>query len=437
MTQTANPIDILNSAKMSRVQVVVVIITVFLNALDGFDILSISFAAPGFAREWEVSKAVLGVVLSMELVGMGFGALILGGLADNKGRRFAGLACLCLMSLGMLGSIFSYDIMSMSASRIVTGLGIGGMLAATNAIVSEFANSKQRRLCISFMVMGFSAGGMIGGFAASKLLAHYDWRSVFYLGFAVTTLFIPIFYFLVPESVHWLARKRPENALAKINTTLSSMGHPPISALPELSEENKKGSIADIFSPQLIRGTLLVSGIYLLHSLTFYFTLKWVPKIVVDLGFHPSAAGSVLVWSNVGATIGGIIFGVLAIRYHVKWLLFGALIFSSLAVIGFGNSASDLVSLSIYCAASGFFSVSSLVGLYAIMAHIYPTHTRGFGTGFTLSFGRGGAIFSPILAGLLFTMDLTLPVVGTVMGMGSLLGAALLLFLHLKPQGAD
>jgi len=46
-----------------------------LNALDGFDALAISFAAPGILAQWGLTRAALGVVMSLELVGMTLGIL--------------------------------------------------------------------------------------------------------------------------------------------------------------------------------------------------------------------------------------------------------------------------------------------------------------------------------------------------------------------------
>lgn len=68
---------------MSALQVIAVAITVGLNALDGFDVLSISFAAPGIASDWHIQRDALGVVLSLDLVGMAFGSIFLGGVADK------------------------------------------------------------------------------------------------------------------------------------------------------------------------------------------------------------------------------------------------------------------------------------------------------------------------------------------------------------------
>ena len=86
---------------MTWAQVLVVAITVMLNALDGFDVLSISFASPGIAREWGIDRAALGIVLSMELLGMSIGSIVIGGLADRLGRRYTLLGCSVVMTFGM------------------------------------------------------------------------------------------------------------------------------------------------------------------------------------------------------------------------------------------------------------------------------------------------------------------------------------------------
>jgi len=66
-----------------------------LNAMDGFDVLSISFASPGIAQDWGIDKATLGWILSMELFGMAVGSVLLGGVADRSaGARPSLVVCL-------------------------------------------------------------------------------------------------------------------------------------------------------------------------------------------------------------------------------------------------------------------------------------------------------------------------------------------------------
>ena len=124
----------LDEAPMGRLQIIAIILCVLLNALDGFDVLAISFASPGIAKEWGVERAALGLVLSMELIGMAVGSVLLGNVADRIGRRPTILFCLVVMAIGMGAATQARDVVSLSVIRLVTGLGIGGMLACTNAM---------------------------------------------------------------------------------------------------------------------------------------------------------------------------------------------------------------------------------------------------------------------------------------------------------------
>src|SRR5215510_4641470 len=224
-----DPRDVIATAPMSRLQIIVIGITIALNALDGYDILSISFASNGIAREWGLDSTAaagaLGIVLSMELIGMAIGSITLGGVSDKVGRRPTTLGCLVVMASGMFMATTATSPVTLSVWRVVTGLGIGGMLASMNAVSAEFSNNKNRHMSVSMMSIGYPLGVVFGGMVAARLLRTQDWRSVFYFGATVTATLIPIVFFLVPESVHWLARKQPAGALEQINRTLARMGH--------------------------------------------------------------------------------------------------------------------------------------------------------------------------------------------------------------------
>ena len=198
----ADPQKLISTSAMSRMQLIAVAMTVALNALDGFDVLAISFASPGIAEEWGINRAELGIVLAMELIGMGLGSIVLGGVADCYGRRRTMLGCLGIMMLGMFMVTTANTIAVLSAWRVITGLGIGGMLASINAVAAEFSNARRKHLNVSLMTIGYPIGAVIGGTIAAQLLKTYDWRSVFYLGTAMTASCIPLVYFLIPESVH-------------------------------------------------------------------------------------------------------------------------------------------------------------------------------------------------------------------------------------------
>jgi len=160
---STDPRETLANAPMSALQILAVAVTVGLTALDGFDVLSISFASPGIAAEWGIDRAARGVVRSMELFGMAVGAFVLGGLADRIGRRPTMLSCLVLMTGGMLMVTGVQHIAGLEVWRFTTGLGIGGLLATTNAVAAEFSNLRRRNLSVALMAVGYPLGAVAGG----------------------------------------------------------------------------------------------------------------------------------------------------------------------------------------------------------------------------------------------------------------------------------
>ncbi|TLZ44086.1 MAG: MFS transporter, partial [Gammaproteobacteria bacterium] len=309
-----DPKSIIDDGPMAVGQWVAVLVTLGLNAMDGFDVLSISFASPGIARDWGIDKATLGWVLSMELLGMALGSLLLGGVADKVGRRPTILGCLAAMAIGMSGAGHAQGVAGLLVWRLLTGLGIGGTLAAINAAAAEVSNRRWRNFAMALMVIGYPLGGIVGGMFVQRLLATATWHEVFLYGAWATSGFLPIVWLLVPESVAFLDRRRPPGALERINRILVRFGHPPVSVLSEASPGAERRSIADLFKPGLLTTTVLITFVYFAHITSFYFIIKWVPKIVVDMGFEPRAAAGVLVWANVGGAVGGAIFGLIATR---------------------------------------------------------------------------------------------------------------------------
>lgn len=218
MSQT--PREVIEQTPMGVRQWIVVVLMVLLNALDGFDVLSSAFAAPGITAEWGIARPALGVVLSAELLGMGFGSVLLGGAADRYGRKSTMLVCLVLMAIGMYLASIAASVQPMVAYRFLTGIGIGGMLTTTNAVVAESTNSRWRSIAIAVYVAGYPLGAIVGGIAASEwLLPTYSWHAVFLFGAVVTAVLIPVILVLVPETAAYLVTKRN---LAGVNRTLTN-----------------------------------------------------------------------------------------------------------------------------------------------------------------------------------------------------------------------
>lgn len=429
-----DPRDLINRSPMSRFQWGIVAVMVGLNALDGFDVLSISFASPGIAHDWGINRAALGVVLSMELIGMSLGSILLGGVADRVGRRHTILGCLPVMAVGMLGASSAHNVLALCLWRVLTGIGIGGMLAATNAAVSEAASAARSSLCVVLMAAGYPLGAVIGGSISALLLQHANWPIVFQFGALVTLGFVPLVWLFAPESIPFEMQRRGPHTLARINATLARMGHPPVSALPPVVDTLPKAPLTALFSPGLARLTILMTVAYFAHLMSFYFILKWTPKIVVDMGFAPASAAGVLVWTNIGGTVGAVLFGLLTIRVPLRPMTIAVMVLSVVLIVAFGHGQAGLGMMAAMAAATGFFTNAGIVGLYALIARDFPTPVRATATGFAIGVGRGGSALAPALAGFMFANGVGLQAVAIVMATGSLIA---LLALAALPAGAS
>lgn len=427
-----DPKAIVDDGAMKVAQWLAVLATVGLNALDGFDVLSISFASPGIAKDWGIDKATLGWVLSTELLGMALGSLLLGGVADKAGRRPTILGCLVAMALGMFGAARAHAVAELVPWRLLTGLGIGGTLAAINAAAAEVSNRRWRNFALGLMVIGYPLGGVIGGLFVQRLLTAASWPAVFIAGGWATAAFLPLVWLLLPESVAFLDRRRAPGALEHINRILARLGHPAADALTEPGAVAERRSLTDVLKPGLRGTTVLTTFGYFAHVTSFYFLLKWVPKIVVDMGFAPQAAAGVLAWVSLGGAIGGALFGLIATRVSVKSLTLFTLFAAALMIVWFGRGAADLASLKTTLAFTGLFTNAAIAGFYLLFAKVFPTHVRATGTGFAIGVGRGGALIAPVIAGYLFQAGLALSIVALIMACGSLLAAAALLALRVR-----
>lgn len=392
---------LLRDGPMSPFQIMVVVICTLLNMIDGFDVLAISFTAPIIAKEWGINPATLGVLLSAGLAGMALGSLALSPLADLVGRRSVVLLSTAIISVGMLGSAAASNVWELAALRFLTGLGVGGVLASGNTLLSEYSSDRWRDLSISAMVVGYPAGAIIGGSISAYLIAAFGWRAAFIFGGACSTVLLPALLYL-PESIDFLLARGGKDTLARVNKVMRRLGHAPMSALPQITvEERTTRAVIGVFQGRFRKGTLLICLTFFMLMLSFYFVLSWTPKNMVDLGFTVQQGIFASVLLNLGGILGGLTFGYLAGKSHARKLapyLFVALF---VAIIGFGSLHAGLTTMMTGSFVAGFFLIGCMASLYAIVPRIYPASVRNTGTGLAIGFGRLGAVIGPYLGGLL------------------------------------
>ena len=121
-----------------------------------------AFTATAIRSEFGLTGIELGYLLSAGLFGMTAGSLFLAPLADKIGRRPLLLMAVSLSAIGMLGSAFISQYQWLGFWRVITGLGVGGILVGTNVITSEYSSRKWRSFAISVYAAGFGIGAVLG-----------------------------------------------------------------------------------------------------------------------------------------------------------------------------------------------------------------------------------------------------------------------------------
>jgi len=389
---------------MTRAEMLAVAICIFINMLDGFDVLVISFAGPAIAKAWNLAPAELGLLFSSGLAGMMVGSLFLAPLADRIGRRPIVLISLTLVSAGMLASSVSNGLYMLAATRVISGLGIGAMLAGLTATVAEYTPEARRALAVSLLQTAYPVGAIVGGMISAMLIADFGWRSVFVLGGILPALLIPVVWFALPESLAFLSSRQTSDSLARMNAARRRLGRAELSQLPPqpVSLGKRAGSVMALFTPEYRPRTILITFTYIMVMMTLYFVLNWTPKVIVDAGLTEAEGIRTSVIVNIGGVIGATVFGMLATRFREVRTLRAYMVACIAGLVLFGQV--DMHSSLLWGAAfiMGYFLHGITIGLYTLLPRLYPAEVRSTGAGWAIGVGRLGAIFGPAMAGWLF-----------------------------------
>lgn len=426
-TQSRDVRDIVSTGRMTPSQAAAVLVAIFLNTVDGYDVLVMAFTSTSVSREFGIGPGALGTLLSASLFGMAVGSIVIAPLADRVGRRTITLAALAVVTVFMAASALAPSALALGILRFLTGIGIGAMLPNLSTFVSEFSTKRWREPAVVLNSAGYAVGGTVGGFAAAALIQAYGWRSAFWLGSAVGLVALLACWALVPESIHYLVERLPADALAKVNRVLAKMRREPVTELPVVSEHERVG-IRDMFTGRLGRTTILLWIAFFGLMSGFYFANSWTPKLLNQSGLpeNLSVLGGVLI--SLGGIIGALALAAAALKVPAKFLEIAALIGSALIFVVFAMSLSAPTSALVTAVVVGFFINAAVAGMYAVVATRYPPSVRSTGVGWALGVGRVGAILAPIGAGAMLAAGWTPQQLFFVFGVPMVLAGIALLF---------
>src|SRR5258708_15010269 len=202
----------LSEGKLTQFHLRLLVLTSLLTLLDGYDITAISFAAPELAKVWGITdKSAFAPVFAASLVGILIGAPTLGWIGDRYGRKPTVIVSCLIFGIFALAMMFATSFGQLATLRLMTGIGLAGLLPNASALNAEYAPSRYRATMVIIMYVGTAFGGALPGPVAAALVPDYGWQVLFFIGGALPIGGAIAAWLWLPESVQYLVIKGGRN----------------------------------------------------------------------------------------------------------------------------------------------------------------------------------------------------------------------------------
>jgi AAHS family benzoate transporter-like MFS transporter len=395
----------IDESKFNRFHVSVLLWCAFIIVFDGFDLVVYGSIVPVLMKEWGLTAIQAGTLSSYALFGMLFGALIFGSLADKIGRKSVIIICIIIFSVftAMIG--WSKGPVEFGILRFIAGLGLGGVMPNTVALMTEYSPRKLKSTLVSIMFSGYSVGGMLAAGLGIMLISRFGWESVFYIG-AFPLLLLPFLIKSLPDSPNFLLANHKADKIGEILSKIEpGFSFQEEDIIESVIPERKGIPVFKLFEKGRKLSTIMFWISFFMCLLMIYGLNTWLPKLMAKANYPLGSSLMFLLVLNFGSIFGAIIGGWAADRWNGKkvLVLFYLLAACSLFLLGLkGNTFVLLVLVAI----AGAATIGTQIIANAYVSQFYPIHMRSSGIGWALGIGRVGAIVGPMMGGFLISMDL-------------------------------
>ena len=395
---------LLDERGLSSFQIKLIIWSLFIVLIDGYDISAIAFAAPSLAKEWALKPGSLGPVFSASLIGILFGSALFGWVGDRYGRKAALVWSNLLFGVFTLAASFSTNLDQMFWLRLLAGLGIGGVIPNVVAINAESAPRKLRATLAIIAVGCVPIGGAIPGFVTAALVPQHGWQILFYIGGIAPIIIALVAQIGMPESIKYMtlhdSHRDKMTALIKVIRPDYAV---PANAKFIIEDEKQFPGFnpAYLFRDGLALITPLLWLLFALNLMGYFYLLSWTPTLMTAAKLPPTTVALAGASLQVGGTIGALVLCWWLQRH--RFLAIAIMFVFAVPVVGSigfaGLTSQTAVLIATFFA--GFLVLGIQSGINVVGAMIYPTSLRANGSGWELGIGRIGSIVGPLLGALL------------------------------------
>ncbi|MCE5976372.1 MFS transporter [Pseudomonas sp. JR33AA] len=385
----------INQQPLSRYQWRVVLLCFLIVFLDGLDTAAMGFIAPALSQEWGIDRASLGPVMSAALIGMVFGALGSGPLADRFGRKGVLVGAVLVFGGFSLASAYATNVDQLLVLRFLTGLGLGAGMPNATTLLSEYTPERLKSLLVTSMFCGFNLGMAGGGFISAKMIPAYGWHSLLVIGGVLPLLLALVLMVWLPESARFLVVRN--RGTDKVRKTLSPIAPQVVAeagsfSVPEQKAVAARNVFAVIFSGSYGLGTVLLWLTYFMGLVIVYLLTSWLPTLMRDSGASMEQAAFIGALFQFGGVLSAVGVGWAMDRFNPHKVIGIFYLLAGVFAYAVGQSLGNITVLATLVLVAGMCVNGAQSAMPSLAARFYPTQGRATGVSWMLGIGRFGAI---------------------------------------------
>jgi MFS transporter, SHS family, lactate transporter len=250
-------------------------------SLDAFDFFILTFCISAIATEFQAKVSAVVAAVSWTLAMRPVGAFLFGMMADRFGRRVTLMVDIIAYSVFELGSAFAPSLKSLLIMRALFGIAMGGEWGVGAALAFETLPAEGRGFFSGVLQEGYAVGYLMAALVFGTMFRFVGWRGMFVIG-ALPAFLVIYIRTKVDESPAWLqgrVSKKAETGLGK--------------------------DVVKYFGSFL----LLVVLMFAFNSFSHGSQDLYPTFLTKDHHFTPQVVGFIAIVANIGALLGGILFG--------------------------------------------------------------------------------------------------------------------------------
>jgi MFS family permease len=349
--------------------------------LDAMDVQIYSFAIPAIIAAFHLSNTDAGLIGTSTLLASAFGGWFAGAISDRFGRVRTLQITIAWFAIFTFLTGFAQNYTQLLACRALMGFGFGGEWAAAAVLIGEFIRPEHRGKAVGAMQSGWAVGWGVAALLATAFFTMFGqetaWRALFWVGIAPAILVFFIRRMVDEPKVFDETQKK-------------------------LDVAGKAANFLEIFSPPVIRTTILTCLLSIGAQGGYYAITTWLPTFLrTERKLTVLGTGGYLAVIIVGSFIGYLVSAWLNDRIgrRANFILFA--LCSIITVIVYTQLPVDNTLMLWLGFPLGFFASGIFSGMGPFLTELFPTRMRGSGQGFAYNFGRGIAALNPMFVGML------------------------------------